>query len=174
MADLGFFRDHRVELIDGEIIEMPPQRDIHFAALSLTARALTKVFGNDYWVRIQGPLGLREGTEPEPDVAVVRGTERDFIGTGHPKGALLVVEVSDSTLAYDRQVKASLYAAHGIVDYWIVNLIDAVVEVHRSPVEDKAAKWGVRYESVVKFGRQESVSPLALAGSAVKVADLLP
>src|SRR3954468_9558284 len=117
MADLGLFQDQRVELIEGEIVEMAPQKDNHAGSVSLVHRALSHAFGDGFWVRMQMPLTLNDQSEPEPDVSVVPGGERDYMrGAGHPRGALLVVEVSDTTLSYDRERKASLYAAAGIED----------------------------------------------------------
>src|SRR5687767_4018897 len=93
MGELGWFADQRVELIDGEVVEMPPKKDVHVACVSLVAKAVARAFGPGYWVRTQDPLHLINESEPEPDVAVVKGSERDYVGTGHPTGALLVVEV---------------------------------------------------------------------------------
>ena len=112
--------------------------------------------------------------EPEPDVSVVQGTERDYIGTGHPTTAMLIVEVSDTTLRYDRGTKASLYAKHGIADYWIVNLEDGRVEVHRQPVADAKARFRMRYDNVTIHQKGEFVAPLAMPAARVAVSDLLP
>jgi Uma2 family endonuclease len=174
LADLGWFRDQRVELIDGEIIEMPPQKDTHFMAIGLTAEALAKAFGDGYWVRIQGPLHLGESSEPEPDVAVVKGTIRDYAGAGHPTAALLVVEVSDTTLRYARGDKASFYAAHGIADYWVVNLRERRLEVYRDPIADTKQRFGYRFENIVHYSQAETAALLAAPAAAVVVADLLP
>jgi Uma2 family endonuclease len=174
MADLGFFQDQRVELIDGEIIEMAPQKDAHAVAVSLTRDALAEAFGDGYWVRMQLPLRLAEGSDPEPDASVVHGKARDYLGKGHPTGALLVVEVSDTTLAYDRGPKASLYASAGITDYWIVNLINAQVEVHREPVEDADQPHGFRYRKVTALKAGASIRPLAKPAAEVAAADILP
>jgi len=174
MADMGMFEGRRVELIDGEIVEMAPQRDRHAAALSLTGKALSKVFGEGYWVRSQIPLDFGQGMQPEPDIAVVKGTERDFIGTGHPRSALLIVEVSDTTLRTDRTRKASLYASRGIADYWIVNIEESQVEVYRDPVVDEVAPFGVRYQAVTILRKGQAASPLAMPQGQVAVADMLP
>src|SRR6266853_670905 len=122
MAELGLFDGQRVELVDGEIMQMPPQKNWHFVTIKLVEEALESAFGPGYWVRTQGPINLGATSEPEPDIAVVAGKPRDY--RAHPNAALLVVEVSDTTLAYDRGRKASLYASASIADYWIVNLID--------------------------------------------------
>jgi Uma2 family endonuclease len=174
LADLGWFRNQRVELIDGEILEMPPQKDLHAAAISLTAEALSRSFGPGFWVRQQFPLHLSETSEPEPDVAVVKGAIRDYVGTGHPTTALLVVEVSDATLRYDRGAKASFYAAHGIADYWIVNLQERRLEVYRDPIADAKQRFGYRFENIARYSQAETAAPLAAPGSAIAVADLVP
>jgi Uma2 family endonuclease len=173
MGELGWFADERVELIDGEVVEMPPKKDLHVACVSLTRKAVARAFGDGYWVRAQDPLHLINDSEPEPDVAVVRGDERDYIGTGHPTSALLVVEVADTTLSYDLGVKACLYAASGLRDYWVVDLVDMVVHVHRNPVQDAGQRFGWRYADVVRHARGAAVTPLDAAGR-VEVNDVLP
>jgi Uma2 family endonuclease len=124
-------------------------------------------------VRGQGPLALDEESEPEPDVAVVAGSFRDYV-TGHPSRPALVVEVSESSLALDRDHKGSLYARAGLVDYWIVNLVDRTLEVYRDPVPDEAASFGWRYRSVEVLRGEASVSPLASPGARIRVSDVLP
>src|SRR5437868_4680709 len=86
MGEMGLFQGQRVELIDGEIIQMAPQRDVHAACIALAARALERAFGPAYWVRHQLPVEVSKYSEPEPDISVVSGSPRDFIGTGHPRG----------------------------------------------------------------------------------------
>src|SRR4051812_37124982 len=98
MADLGWFQDKRVELIDGEIMEMPAPRNPHVVAMDLTRDALITAFGAGFWVRTQSPLNVGPAAEPQPDVAVVAGKARDY--TDHPTTAALVVEISDGALSY--------------------------------------------------------------------------
>lgn len=174
MADLGFFQDQRVELIDGEIIEMAPQKELHASVIGLVQRAVEAAFGAGYWVRVQLPLFLSDISDPEPDIAVVPGGPRDYVGSDHPRTALLLIEVSEATLRFDRGRKASLYAASGFADYWIVNLIDMQAEVLRSPAPDDAAMFGFSYSDrrVLKPG--ESIAPLAAPSASIPVADLLP
>src|SRR5919198_1146345 len=106
MVEAGVFKPgERVELIEGRNVAMSPQNSPHFTAVSLVEEALRTLFGAGYVVRVQGPLDLSPTSQPEPDIAVVRGTIRDYAGA-HPTTALLVVEVSDSTLAFDRGEKA--------------------------------------------------------------------
>ena len=97
-------------------------------------------------MRTQAPISLDDESEPEPDVAVVLGSQRDY-GPDHPARPVLTVEVAESTLAMDRQHKGSLYARAGLADYWVVNLIDRVVEVYREPLPDAEAPFGWGYAS---------------------------
>src|SRR5262249_53276380 len=138
MLDHDLFAGRRVELIGGEVLEMPAQFDFHSAAIDNTADALVLVFGSGFWVRRQASLDLSPHGIPDPDVSVVRGSRRVGRRT-IATTALLVVEASDSTLSQDRNAKASLYAAGGIADYWIVNLVQLQLEVYRDPVPDPTA-----------------------------------
>lgn len=172
MADLGWFVDQPVELIDGQVVEKASQTNLHAIAIELTGRMLRDVFGPGFWIRTRAPINLGPYSEPEPDLAVVPGTPRDF--QDHPTAALLVVEVSDSTLAFDAGRKANLYASAGVADYWIVNLVNHRLEIRRSPVPDEGAPFGHRYTDLTSHQRGDSVTPLARPGARVAVADLLP
>src|SRR5262245_4738824 len=108
-AELGWFSGQRVELIDGEVVEMAAQKDEHAMSLRLADHAARKAFTGDYVLCVQMPLNIARASEPEPDLAVVRGTLRSL--KKHPTTAVLIVEISDTTLAYDRGRKASLYAS---------------------------------------------------------------
>jgi len=115
---------------------------------------------------VQLPLALGPYSEPEPDVAVVEGTIDDYV-EAHPSTAVLVVEVADASLQFDRTRKAALYARAGIPDYWIVNLLDGVLEVHRQPEGDA-------YRERLVLPSQERVRPLARPEVEIAVAELLP
>ncbi len=173
MLDLGWFQDKRVELIGGEVIEMAAQLDLHLASITATQDALRLAFGLGYWVRAQGSLDLSPHGIPSPDLAVVPGSHH---GAGRTivKSALLVVEVSDTTLSYDRYHKMSLYAAGGIADYWIVNLVQSQLEVYRDPVADSTQLFGFRYGNRTILDPVDAVSPLAAPQARITVADLLP
>jgi Uma2 family endonuclease len=174
LIESGFFQPgDPVELIGGQLILAEPQGSRHFAAIQAVAEALRVAFGPGWDVRGQGPLALDDESEPEPDVAVVPGGFRDYV-TRHPSQAGLVVEVSESSLALDREQKGSLYARAGLADYWILNLIDRVLEVCRDPAPDPDAPFGWRYRSRQVLGREASVAPLAWPGAGVRVIDLLP
>ncbi len=172
LAEQGFFANRRVELVMGEIVQMPAMRNEHAVSLSLVQEALAAAFGQGHWIRMQMPLRLGRRSMPEPDAAVVVGQPRDY--RDHPTTALLVVEISDTSLAYDRNRKAILYASAGIPEYWIVNLVHRQLEVLRMPTILPNRKRRSRYHDVTIFDPAQSVAPLALPGAAVKVIDLLP
>jgi Uma2 family endonuclease len=168
-ADAGVFGpEERLELIDGEIFRMSPQKGPHMAATRLALSALERVFRAGWVVLVQMPLILAERSQPEPDLAVVAGEERDLV-QGPPRTAALVVEVSDSTLAFDRTRKAATYARAGIHEYWILNLPERQLEVHRDP--DPATEI---YQEITFRSVSESVSPLAAPTASIAVRDLLP
>jgi Uma2 family endonuclease len=174
MGEAGVFQPgERVELIDGEILEMAPQKSPHATAVTLVGDALRDAFGAGYHVRIQLPLALDPYSEPEPDVAVIVGAPRDY-RESHPTSAVLIVEVADTSLEYDRKHKGSLYARSGLSDYWVLNLLDRCLEVYRDPIPDDAAPYGWRYRTVQRFGAADVVSPIALSRARVRVQDLLP
>lgn len=171
MAELGFFHGKRVELIEGEIIEMSPMKTAHATVLSLAVQVLTEIFSKKFIVRTQLPMSFSKTNEPEPDAAVIKGSVRDF-SNSHPKTAELIIEVSDSTLRFDRTVKAGLYAQNKIQDYWILNLKKRCLEVYRQPKRDK--KLGYIYTESRIFTEDDEVSPFAAPNAKIKVADLLP
>jgi len=174
LIESGFFQPgDPIELVGGQLIVAEPQGSSHFAAIRAVEEALRAAFGPGWEVRTQGPIALDEESEPEPDVAVVPGTFRNYV-IEHPSRPVLVVEVSESSLALDREHKGSVYARAGLADYWIVNLVDRALEVYRDPTPDPAAPFGWRYRSVEELGREASVSPLARPGVQIRVADLLP
>lgn len=173
MAELGWFEGRHVELIEGEIIEMAAMGDRHWLALVLVSDELRRVFSEGYFLSGQSPLRLSSKSEPEPDVAVIQGRGRDYQGT-IPSTAALVVEISDSTLSYDRTQKAGLYARAGIAEYWILNLMDNQLEVHRKPGARPDQPFGFGYLNLSFHFSGEIVSPLAAPEAQVAVADLLP
>ncbi len=172
LGDLGFFMGQKAELITGTILVAGPQKPRHYAAVDRVGRVLDKVLGPSCWVRTQAPLDLGLVIEPDPDVSVVAGHRNDY--SAHPTAALLIVEVSDSTLAFDRRSKACLYAAGGIADYWIVNIRDNQLEVFRDPVTDPSQPHGHTYNNSFVLTGADNVTPLAFPGVTIPVADLLP
>ena len=173
MAEAGLFEGKHVELIEGRIIEMSPMGSAHATSVSLVGDAFRSGFGHGFFVRSQMPLDLGDLSEPEPDIAVVPGKARDYTNA-HPKTAVLIVEVSESSLDYDRTEKASLYAEAGIPDYWVLNLIDRRLEVRRDPAPDPNELYGFGYKKVTILYAGDLVSPLAVPQASIAVADLLP
>lgn len=174
LIDLGAFRPgERIELIGGALLICEPQGSPHFTAVGLVEDALRAAFGVGWTIRAQGPIALDDDSEPAPDIAVVPGSRRDH-SRSHPSHPVLIVEVAESSLEFDRGEKASLYARAGIADYWILNLVEQVLEVYREPVADPDAPHGWRYGSVTTLRAGELVAPLALAHVGISVTDLLP
>ena len=172
LIELGVFRpDDPIELIGGELMVAEPQGAPHYTSIQRTARVLERAFGPGWNVRTQGPFGLDDESEPEPDVAVVAGTLEDY-EQDHPTRAVLLVEVSESSLAFDRVHKGSVYARGGVQDYWIVNLVDRVLEIYREPAPDPDAPFGARYTSRELLDLSRQINPLAAPHSSVDVRDL--
>lgn len=174
LLDSGAFLGRRVELIEGEIIEVAAQKNWHAMGIKFTEDQLIPAFGPGHWVRVQMSLDLTPYSVPDPDIAVVTGTPRTHSGEQNPTSALLIVEVSDTTLAYDRMTKGSLYARAGILDYWILNLVDRQFEVYRDAVPDATQRYGMGYRTTTILGPSDMVSPLAVPHASIAVADLLP
>jgi Uma2 family endonuclease len=174
LGELGFFDGQRVELIGGRLVVLSPQNRLHAGVVERIDTVIRELFGTGYRFRAQLPLDLGQKTEPEPDFVVGVGVPLAATTAGHPTSALLVIEVSESTLKYDQGDKASLYARAGVQDYWIINLVDNQVEIYRDPVPDPTRVWGFRYASRVDLVPPAQVAPLALPGQPVAVADLLP
>lgn len=167
MAAAGVFADRRVELIDGVVYEMTPQESPHASGIRRALRALLAVFPiEQYDVDIQLPLALGDLDLPEPDLAVVPRDPRDYIDA-HPTGAVLVLEVTDTSQYHDRNRKVRTYAKAGIEDYWIVNIPRDVLEVYRDPAGDT-------YRTRRILHRGETIAPLGRPEAAVAVEDLLP
>jgi len=174
LIDLGVFQPGEdIELIGGELMVAEPQGAPHYTAIRKTAKALETAFGPGWEVRTEGPIGLDDESEPEPDVAVVPGAPDDY-ARAHPSRPALTVEVAESSLALDRQRKGSLYARAGLPDYWVLNLVDRVLEVYREPAPDSAAPFGWRYGRSEVFEASARVTPLAAPGSSIPVSQLLP
>jgi Uma2 family endonuclease len=168
MYDAGLFRDERVELLDGEIIAMSPQNSPHASCVNRINALLIPLLAGTYSVRCQAPICLDRQSEPEPDLAVCVHDPDDY-ESGHPtpEQILLLIEVSDSSLAFDRKRKRAAYARCGIPEYWIVNVPERMVEVSQRP--DRAAK---RYR-VSRRARVGESLPLP-DGNTVRIADLVP
>lgn len=148
LVEAGAFRDERVELIRGVIVRMPPQGPPHAGPIQRLTELLVLRLAGRAKVRVQLPLLAPDESEPEPDLAVVPPGDYD---DEHPSEAHLVIEVAESSLAYDRGTKAPLYAAMGVPEYWIVNVRDGSIEVHREPDAE-------RYGRVTTHRRGEAIA----------------
>jgi Uma2 family endonuclease len=168
MAEVGLLApDARVELIEGEIIDMAPIGLDHNSVVTQLADLFYTATGQSALVQTQGVVRLDRRSEPQPDIAILKRRE-DYYRRAHPApvDVLLLVEVSDSTLRYDRDVKVPLYARHGIPELWIVDLQDPQLLFHRSP-------QGGRYLEQGAMGNP-GVTPIgALPGAAVDLSEVL-
>ena len=173
LVDLGTFVGERLELLDGLLVVREPQGSSHAAIAAHIGHVLASAFGPGWHPRLHSPLALDDDSEPEPDVAIVAGEPRDYV-SAHPSMAALVVEVADSSLRLDRRLKGGLYARAGLRDYWIVNLVEGALEVHREPQPVADAPYGWVHRSVEILRPPATVTPLAAPGALIPVADLLP
>jgi Uma2 family endonuclease len=163
LVELGVFDDERIELIRGRLVKMSPQHAPHASTVQkLNELLITRLRGR-FTVRIQSPLALSDDSEPEPDVAVVLLGDYE---AEHPRAALLLIEVAETTLRKDR-AKGAVYATAGVGEYWLVNLNDQTVEVYASPNGD-------RYDEVRTLRTGDVLRPAALPDIAIAVAEILP
>lgn len=168
MGEVGILtEDDRVELIEGQLIAMSPIGSEHSGTVNALNYRLIEALGRRGVVAVQNPVRLDDLSEPQPDFTVLKPRD-DFYrrATPVPDDVLLIIEVADSSLAYDRNVKRSLYARHGIPEFWIVNLNAGEVEVCRSPE-------GEAYTSIARVGRDGVLEPRLLPGAVIPVAALL-
>ena len=172
MARAGVFGPQRVELVNGRIYRVAPQRDPHMVAVSKTTEALFRAKAASDWIIIQGTLRFDELNEPDPDFmwfAVPVGTPE------HQRPLpLLVIEISHTTYRKDSGVKLRMYAQHGIEDYWIVNTRADRVEVYRDPQNPTGNPADCRYASVQHFTRGQRIALLKRPAVSLAVDDLLP
>jgi Uma2 family endonuclease len=173
LVALGVFEREPLELLGGQLIVAEPQSTYHASAIRMVDYALRGALPPGWIVSIQSPLSLDDESEPEPDVFVVPGRPSDY-RDAHPSRPVLVVEVAESSLRFDRLRKGSLYARAGIPDYWIVNLVDRVLEVHQHPSPEPTAPSGWAYRSVATLAPPATVALIAVSAVEVAVADLLP
>lgn len=159
MVAAGFFRDERVELIQGVVVEMSPQNAPHSYVIQLLNRLLMTRLSGRADLRIQLPFVAGVYSLPEPDVAVVA---LENYMAAHPAQAFLIIEVADSSLKFDRQEKAALYARADVPEYWVVNLADRIIERHTEPAGDA-------YARLTPFRSGETVAPLAFPDVGLRV-----
>ena len=150
LVDLGFFTENdRIELIRGEIINMAPKRTLHSVCNSILFGELYKLLGDRANVRGQEPITLPSNSEPEPDVVIAQKKADNYL-SAHPTAndIILIIEISDSTLRYDREIKSSLYAEANINYYWIVNLANNYLEVYTNPFNDNKGNFYYRNKNI--------------------------
>jgi Uma2 family endonuclease len=151
LAELGFFHEEeRIELINGELIEMVSKGVAHETCLRNLWKELPTLVGDRATLQSQAPITLPPKSEPEPDFAIVQNRDDNYL-SGHPQPAdvLLVMEVSDSSLDYDQDVKIPLYAQAGISDYWIFNLFDNYLESYNEPYQNHQGKYGYLNKRII-------------------------
>ena len=174
LIDAGFFQPgEKIDLLAGDLVVREPQGDPHALGIERVNEALRAAFGPGWRVRVQLPIALDDESEPEPDLSVAPGPLRDN-SAAKPSNPSLLVEIAVSSLAFDREHKGSLYARAQVADYWIVNLVDRVLEIYREPVQAPAAAYGWQYGALLRLGPTDFISPLAAPHARVAVADLLP
>jgi Uma2 family endonuclease len=172
MAAMGLFVGKRVELIAGEVLDMPPQTNVHALGIMVMNRFLTRHLGDEFLIRCQLPLSAAEDHAPEPDFAVLRGNLSEI--REHPQSALFVAEISFDSLKRDRD-KAEIYAQARVAEYWIINLNARELIQHTLPREQVMAKGTLAgYASVRTFRGQDVVSCTALPLPVKTVEELLP
>jgi Uma2 family endonuclease len=167
------FHGEHLELLDGLLVVGERQTSRHAAMVGYIARVLESAFGAEWHARSHAPIALDDHSEPEPDIAIVWGAPRAYV-YAHPSTAALVVEVAESSLRLDRHFKGGLYARAGLSEYWIVNLIDHSLELHREPYPAPEAEFGVVYADVEVLRPPAIATPLAAPTARIAVADLLP
>jgi Uma2 family endonuclease len=168
MAEVGILGPtDRVELIEGEIVEMSPIGDRHAMTVNRANMVFARGLGDKVVVSVQNAVRINRYNEPQPDVVLVRPRE-DFYGSRHPRpeDVVLLIEVSDTTLNYDRTVKVPLYARSGIREVWIVDLNDDASHVYREPRDGS-------YTVIETRSRAETVAAQAFPDFAIKVEDLI-
>lgn len=168
LAKIGFLGDdERVELIRGEIVEMSPISEGHASSVMRLISLLSTEFGQRALLNVQNPIQLDDDTLPQPDVALLRPRD-DFYSRRHPgpEDVLLLIEVSDTTLPYDRRVKAALYSAAGVLEYWIINLPKRIIEVYRQPQPEG-------YRTMTRYAPGETLSPLVFPDVVLNVNEVL-
>ena len=170
-GEQGVFQpNEQVELIEGEVFtKMSPIGSRHAAAVHMISDLLHDTLDRAYFVRTEAPLILSDLSEPEPDLCVVP-RRSDYYAGGHPEGVavVLLIEVSDTTVNFDRGTKAMAYSAAGIPEYWIINLTTDRLEVFRRP--DPA----LGYQAVEVFSSEGFITPSFAPALTIAVANLLP
>ena len=174
LAELGFFHeDDRVELIKGEIIPMAAKGTLHSTFCRRLIRELSKLIGNQATLQSQDPIIIPPNSEPEPDIAILKNKDDDYLNS-HPaaQDLLLLIEIADSSLKYDQEVKLPLYAEAGITDYWIFNLIENCLETYNQPFQNLQGKFG--YRRKVIFLPNETVNLPCFSELTLDLSNIFP
>jgi Uma2 family endonuclease len=167
MAEVGILtRNDRVELVSGEIIQMSPIGSRHQGVLNLLNHLFQTGLGDRATCALQGPVVLADSSEPQPDLLLLR-PRADFYRSAHPvpSDVLLLVEIAESSAAFDRGPKRTLYARSGITEYWVIDLARSVLIAHRRPTADE-------YGEVSQLDRSRSIAPLAFPDFMLPLADI--
>jgi Uma2 family endonuclease len=168
LSEIGFLGDdERVELIQGEIVEMSPINVTHASTVNRLNTVLFRSFGDRVTLSVQNPVQLDDETLLQPDIAILR-VRGDYYNKQHPspEDVLLLIEVSDTTLQYDRRVKRRLYGAANIIEYWIADLSKSRIEVYSEPLPDG-------YRTMTLYAPGETLSPSAFPDVMLNVDELL-
>ena len=168
MVEVGLLsEDSRVELIEGEIIEMTPIGSTHGGTVNRSSAFLNRKLGDAVILAVRNPIRLSDFSEPQPDLALLK-PRKDFYSNAHPtpEDVLVVIEVADSSVNYDRNVKLPLYARAGIPEVWLMVLQKAVVEVHSQPINGK-------YHKLRRLKRGKTLMSQILPEFSCRVEDLL-
>lgn len=168
MGEVGLLNeDSRVELIDGEIVEMAPIGSSHGGNVNRFIRLFSKVIGDKAIVAAQNPVVLGGYSEPEPDIALLRWQADDYVQSHpHPEDVLLLIEVSDSTLRYDRDVKIPLYAKNGIPEVWLLDIPNRKLEIYREPTNGEYRQRDCRQTG--------KIAPVLCPDAVIDLAEVFP
>lgn len=164
LVELGAFQGERIELLEGRLVQMSPIGPPHSSTLDKLVESCFRRLAGRARIRVQSPFAALETSEPEPDLAIV---PLDDYEKEHPRRADLIIEVAESSLAYDRGPKLKVYAECGVNEYWIVNLVGRCIEVHRKP-------GGGRYWQVQIHDETSRISCERYPDLELRVADVLP
>ena len=169
LGEMRFFHpEERVELLSGNIITISAKGTANTSATRRTANVLRDILENQVDVYYKSPIALDDNSEPEPDIALVRIDPFDY-ATHHPTPSevYLIIEVADSSLTFDREIKAKAYARSGIADYWVLNVNNRQLHVFREPAVDG-------YQSELILGENGSISPLQFPTVNIAIQAMLP